>query len=177
MGFRKVCLYLAVIVGCGFFLVHNLSDHSPAPSSQPRPHFIRPIPKPPANNGGVFSDRNVLDNIGPVLGYGALFCAAVYFLWDGIKVFRGTGEWAAFVPIAVLVVIVGGLLSWMGFVDRDMMIIWAIVVSLVVIALLGFQAAAVDREKQRNAAARRQFPDPPKTGGPAKKSDFESWLK
>src|ERR1039457_6432355 len=94
MGFLKVCLYIAVIIGCGFFIVfiHDLPDHSPAPSSsptrqaqpsrtlplQPRPHFIRPIPKPASNNGGIFSDRNVMDNIGGVIGYGGLACLAAY---------------------------------------------------------------------------------------------------
>ena len=178
--FLKVCLFLAAISGCALFIVHEISPVRtlPAPPRpRPRQHFSRPFPKPAASNGGIFSDRNVIDHGVSVVASVSLACFAAFLLWQGITEYRDCGEWTAFVPIVMLAVIIGGLLSWMDFVRRDMMLIWPIVVSLVVLALWVVRQGVLDRQKRADAAEKRRFPAPPKTGGPAKKSDFKKWVR
>ena len=106
----------------------------------------------------------MLDNIGGVIGYGGLACLAAYLLWRGVTEYRDWGEWTAFIPILTLAVFVGGLLSWFVFVDRGMMLIWPITVSLVIIALVMVRAAARDRQRREEAEAMKQFDKTPVHG-------------
>jgi hypothetical protein len=166
MGFPKVWLFIAAIIGCGVFVlfIHETPPARTFPAP-PRPHTIRPIPKPVSQDGGIFRDRNVLDHGGEVLGFVGLAGLAAFLFWSGFTEFRDRGEWTAFIPLVALAVIVGGLVSWFGyFIDHGLFLIFPIVVSLVVIALVMVRALVLDRQRREEAAARMQFDKTPVHG-------------
>ena len=199
--FLTLCFQIAVIIGCGYFLVfiHDLPDPSPAPSPplsssparQQKPALTLPVtPHPPrphtrrvssapvssSRDGGIFSDQNILHHSAGVIIYGSLAVLVVYLLWRAINEFRDCGEWTAFFPLLTLAVLIGGAWSWFRyFGDHGGFLIWPIVVSLVVIALVLVRALVLDRQQKERAEKMRQFPAPPDLGGPAKKSDFKDW--
>src|ERR1022692_3543939 len=195
--FLTLCFQIAVIIGCGYFLVfiHDLPDPSPAPSSSPArqqtpartfadtPHPPRPhtrvssAPVSSSRDGGIFSDQNILHHSAGVIIYGSLAVLVVYLLWRAINEFRDCGEWTAFFPLLTLAVLIGGAWSWFRyFGDHGAFLIWPIVVSLVVIALVLVRALVVDRQRRESAEGLREFPAPPGSGGPASKKDFKDWL-
>src|ERR1022692_2699318 len=130
--FLTLCFQIAVIIGCGYFLVfiHDLPDPSPAPSSSPArqqtpartfadtPHPPRPhtrvssAPVSSSRDGGIFSDQNILHHSAGVIIYGYLAVLVVYLLWRAINEILDCGEWTALFPLLTLAVLIVGAWSW-----------------------------------------------------------------
>ena len=199
--FLTLCFQIAVIIGCGYFIVfiNDLPDPSPTPSPAPSssparqqtpartlpdtPHPARPhirvssAPVSSSRDGGIFSDRNSLHFIKILIFYGGFAGFALWVLVRTISGYRNGEGWTVFIPLFLIAFLVFAAKAWFGyFGDHGGFLIWPLVVAAVVIVFLLVRASAVDRQRMERADELRTFPAPPGSGGPASKKDFKDWL-
>jgi len=111
-----------------------------------------------------------------LFAYGIIGFLLLYPLIHGVINYRDYGDVTAFFPVLMVLVLFGGIWAWFGyFGDHGGLLLWPLVVAFVVAALGIVRAVIVDRQNRERADELKQFPAPPKTGGPSSPNDFEDW--
>lgn len=112
-----------------------------------------------------------------VFTYTGLAFVLVFPLIRGGLEYQETGSLLAFFPFLAVVAIFGGVWAWFGhFATHGGFLLWPILIGLVVLVLQLARAFDLDRKAREHAEEMKEFPEPPKTGGPAERKDFKDWV-